>query len=613
MEDIVPAPLLIFYNISKKNMKYSDLMCKWLKQLGYTHCFYLAGGNIMHLLESASRHFTCVPTVHEVAAGVAAEYLNETSSDKKAFVLVTAGPGLTNVMTAIGGAFLEGRELLVVGGQVKTSDLSHGDVRQRGIQEIDGVAITKPITKESVRLDKPAGFSKFSHYVNASSSPRKGPVFIEMPLDVQGAIVDEAHLTNAVSPIASHPLEELLSISDSELNKISALINGAKRPMILIGGGVDRSHIDSIENLLSSHSIPIVTTWNAADRVDSRNPLYFGRPNTWGMRYSNILLQQSDLLIAVGTRLGMQQTGFNWQEFIPNGKIVQVDCDLAELNKGHPTIDIKVHADANHFLLSILKLDLGSHSEWLDFCTEVKTALPLVEDCNNTDENYISPYYFHEKLSSICTPDDIIIPCSSGSAFTVTYQSFLQKKGQVIISDKSLASMGYGLSGAIGAAISASPKRTILIEGDGGFAQNLQEIGTAAINKLNLKIFIFDDNGYASIRMTQSNYFGGKYLGCDTKTGLGLPDWEKIFSVYDVPCLRLEKDFTNNSNFTKLFESDSISAFIVPIDPKQTYFPKITSRVTENGSMESNPIHIMTPELPTDIMSNVSKFLKSKE
>jgi acetolactate synthase-1/2/3 large subunit len=201
------------------------------------------------------------------------------------------------------------------------------------------------------------------------------------------------------------------------------------------------------------------------------------------------------------------------------------------------------------------------------------------------------------RLETQTTPDDLIIPCSSGSAFTLSMQLYKQKLGQRVLTNKSLASMGYGLSGAIGAAIAGKPRRTILIEGDGGFAQNMQELGTVSINRLNLKMFIFDDQGHASIRMTQRSYFGGKYLGCDTSSGLGLPIWDKLFGAWDLPVMRLPLDFTKDAEFQARMAEEGPCAFIVPIDPEQTYFPKISSRITESGSMESNPIDRMSPEI----------------
>lgn len=585
-------------------MKYSDQITDWLTQLGYTHCFYVGGGNIMHLIESFSRKLECIPVIHEVAAAIATEYFNEASNDKKAVALVTAGPGLTNAVTGIAAAYLESRELLIIGGQVKTSDLSRGRLRQRGIQEIDGVSIVKPITVRSELIDNVIDFEAFTNIINHPEESRKGPVFLEMPIDIQAREVNFS-----VLPKENLSRVDLPLVSQSDFKKILNKIKSSERPCILLGGGVSRPTTHKLKSALASLSIPLATTWNAADRISSDQLNYIGRPNTWGQRSANLIIQQSDLLIAIGTRLGMQQTGFNWQEFIPNGDIIQVEIDQAELDKGHPKVAIPILGDANEFLERLVEQSLGHYSEWLSYAQEIRSTIPLIEPINKTGDDYISPYLFVDKLSKLCLDNDIVIPCSSGGAFTVMMQIFQQKADQIIITDKGLASMGYGLSGAIGASVAQPNRRVILVEGDGGFSQNIQEIGTVAINNLNLKIFIFDDSGYASIRATQRNYFGGRYVGCDRNTGLGLPDWEKLFSAWNLPVLRINKEFTNNSDFIYMFESSCPAVFIVSIDPEQTYFPKITSRITENGSMVSNPLHLMTPDLPKHQFPIVSKYI----
>lgn len=585
--------------------KYSDLLAEWLVELGYTHCFFVAGGNIMHLLESCSHHLTCIPVVHEVAAGIAAEYFNEVHLGSKAFALVTAGPGLTNIVTALGGAFLESRELLVIGGQVKVADLSRGHVRQRGIQEIDGVAIARPITERSVLLESNVDRAAFAQLTRSGLNGRSGPVFLEVPLDIQGAKVDEAALSTPLPPFAPN----FGTPSASDLTAISTKLAHAKRPVLLLGAGISRETAAALLPQLSALKVPLMVTWNAMDRVPADHPLYFGRPNTWGQRYSNILMQQADLLIALGTRLSLQQTGFNWQQFIPAGEVIHVDCDPTELAKGHPTTALALCADANAVLKHLVTTPPPETSEWLAFCRQVKADLPLVEPVNNTGPGFLSPYVFAEHLSTLATGEDIVIPCSSGSAFTVMMQTFAQKSGQRIVTNKGLASMGYGLSGAIGAAFAGRPRRTILVEGDGGFIQNLQELGTVAANKLNLKIFLFDDNGYASIRMTQKNYFGGKYVGCDTATGLGIPKWDHLFAAYDIPVQRIGPGYQADPAFLAAFNAPGPAAFLVHIDPEQTYFPKISSRVTASGSMESNPLHQMTPDLDEATTRKVLRFL----
>lgn len=572
-------------------MKYSDQLAAWLKAAGYTHYFYVGGGNIMHLTESLDRYLTGVPVVHEVAAGIAAEYFNEVAQPAKALALVTAGPGLTNIVTAIAGAFLESRELLVIGGQVKTADLANGQVRSRGIQEIDGVALVQSATKLSYRFMAPIPADEFAAKIAVSWTPRKGPVFLEIPLDVQAATVDEA-------AFAALPPPDLPLVSEDMLDRVRGLYDGAERPVVLIGGGVSYAAMRHLRERFIERGVPVMTTYNGADRFDGDDPIYLGRPNTWGQRSANIILQRADLIVAIGTRLGLQQTGFNWQEFGRDAVIVQVEIDETELKKGHPRVDHGIAADADDFVARLVAGPLERKDAWLEAARHIRQAIPRVENVNRTGPGYISPYDFIVSLEPLTRADDLIIPCSSGSAFTLSMQLYKQKIGQRILTDKSLASMGYGLSGAIGAAIaSGGARRTILIEGDGGFAQNLQELGTLGVNACDLKIFIFHDQGHASIRMTQRSYFDGKYLGCDRPSGLGLPDWERVFAAWDIPVMMLEPGFDRSPTFLERMDAKGPSAFVVPIDPEQTYFPKITSRITDSGSMESNPIDRMSPEI----------------
>ena len=584
--------------------KYADVVADWLVELGYTHCFFLAGGNSMHLLDACRTRFTCVATVHEVAAGVAAEYYNESGGDGRAFVLVTAGPGLTNIITAMAGAFTESRELLVLGGQVKSSDLATDGLRQRGIQEVDGVALTSPVTVVSRRIERPLGRREFEEMVLRGRGPRPGPVFLEFCLDAQGAPVDGDDLDDGRGRVTPLP-----AVRAPQFAAIQELLFRAKRPIVLLGGGVSRTAASEVVPRLVELGVPLMTTYNGADRVDSRAPTYLGRPNTWGMRSANVLIQQADLVLALGTRLGLQQTGFNWQAFAPLATLVQVDIDARELVKGHPHVDLALPADADDVLRRLsdgAPLDVGA---WLDFARGVRQRLPLVEQVNSHAAGYVDPYAFYRDLSAVCLPSDAVIPCSSGGAFTVFYQSFLQRAGQVIISNKSLASMGYGLAGSVGAALAHPGRRTVHIEGDGSFAQNLQELGTVAINHLPVKTFLFSNEGYASIRMTQRNYFGGSYLGCDTSTGLGFPDWPLVAAAYGIPCLVLSPGWDEDQAFRELFDAPGPALFVVPIDPEQSYYPKISSRVTADGSMESNPLHLYTPDLPPDVHAAVMPHL----
>ena len=568
----------------------------------------------MHLLNAARTTMICKPFVHEVAAGIAAEYHNETLQDPsygKAFVMVTAGPGLTNLITAIAGAYLESRELLILGGQSKTADLSTNGLRQRGIQEVNGVALAKPIAVLSEILLQTWDKQKFVNAVQQGCSDRYGPVFLEFPLDIQATPVDESSLsedTSVIYPPQINPI--FVETATQATEQLAEKIRLAQRPILLIGGGVTRATAKAVLPQLRICQVPTMTTWNACDRLGADEEFYFGRPNTWGQRSANIIFQQADLVIALGTRLGLQQTGFNWQEFAPLAELVQVEIDETELTKGHPKVDLAIQGDANTLLKALVNQDLGNHRQWLKFAQQVKDSIPISEPINVTGQvGHFNSYEFVIWLSKQCVSTDVIIPCSSGGASTVMLQAFSQKVGQTIVNNKGLASMGYGLSGAIGACLANPDRRVILVEGDGGFCQNLQELATVRSNNLNLKIFIFSNEGYASIRMTQRNYFDGAYLGCDTQTGLGFPNWGKLMEAYEIDFVELEPLNPNSEAFDRAWKSDQPTCFVVNLDPEQTYFPKISSYVTPEGSMRSNPLHRMSPDLENGLEQKVMPYL----
>ena len=588
----------------EQHQKHADQVVSWLAELGYTHCFFVAGGNIMHLLDGVRRKMCCIPFVHEVSAAIAVEYFNESNGRERAFALVTAGPGVSNVITAMSGAWLESRELLVIAGQVKSTDLATNGIRQRGIQEIDGVGLTKAISKESIQVRTPIAKTKFFQSVLLGRQGRPGPVFIEFCLDAQGA----PPLPNGKDFL----LKDQVSANDELKQIVDAIgekLRFARRPILLLGGGISRAVTNSVRSELQGLTVPIMTTWNAADRVDSRNANYFGRPNTWGQRSANLLLAQADVIIALGTRLGLQQTGFNWQEFGKNAFIVHVDIDPAELGKGHPNTHASYCVDANPVLTGLLKEDLPDYEEWMSYSRKVRTLLPLNDSTNSTSVGFVSTQRFFEQISQIAMEQDILIPCSSGGANSVAMQMISQKSGQIIVTNKGLASMGYGLAGAIGASLAHQGTRTMLFEGDGGFAQNLQELATVAVNNLPIKVFIFANNGYGSIRMTQKNYFGGAYLGCDTETGLGFPDWTTLFKSFGINSMVIDADWVDNEEVQQSLNNDQPCGFIVPTDPLQTYWPKIQSRVIAGGGMESNPLYAMSPDLESSLLDQVSVYL----
>lgn len=566
----------------------------------------------MHLLNSVRTRMRCIPVVHEVAAGIATEYYNATrpAGAGRAFALVTAGPGVTNIVTAMAGAYLESRELLVVAGQVKSSDLSDHSIRQRGIQEVDACALTAPVTKATIQIREPITRDSLLQVVRTSAEARQGPAFIDFCLDAQSASpVGEGPARNG--PLTK---DAYSNCSPEDLEVVFGYLRKARRPVFLLGGGVSRALAAEVVPRLEQLGVPIATTWNALDRIPADSPVYAGRPDTWGMRWANLFIQQADLVIAVGARLSLQQTGFNWQRFAPLADVVHVDIDSGELAKVHPAKKLKIQCSAEAFLTELLRTFTVAPdwSEWRAFAGLLQSILPLDDPENYTAPGYMSPYRFVDDLSAYLDARDIVIPCSSGGASTVLMQAFQQKRGQVVVNNKALASMGYGLLGAIGAACANRSRRVILVEGDGGFAQNIQELGTVGSQQLAIKMFVYENRGYASIRMTQKNYFDGAYVGCDEETGVGFPDWQILAEAFGVPVLRLDAEVgLQHPDVVALMSTNGPALFVVPVDPEQTYFPKISSRITPSGDMESSPLHLMSPPLAPGTARVVMPYLEN--
>lgn len=590
------------------DLKYSDLMGEWLLAMGYTHCFMVAGGGCMHLINGFRKHFVCVPVVHEVAAGIAAEHFNECSQTGKAFALVTTGPGLTNIITAIAGCYVERRELLVIAGQVKSSDLAVPPLRQRGIQETDGMGITTAITVCNAQIRNPVPLSEFQSIVRRSILPHPGPVMIEVCLDAQGAPVNRSLLEDTVID------REAPKVSAAETVAIHALVDEirqARRPILLLGGLVARETVWDRLKRLEELGIPVMTTTSAVDRIPTSSGIFAGRPGTWGgQRAANMLIAQADVVVAIGAQLDLQQTGFNWREFTPQARLYQVyPCDT-ELAKGHPLLTRGFNANPDRFFEGLLSgLVWQDSAGWSDYVHEVRRIVPVLEPANRNREKYVCPFRFMNNLSRSTRPSDVLAVSSSGGSFTGALQVYEVAAHQYVTTSPAFASMGYGLSTAIGAGLARPGSRVILVEGDGGFAQNLQELALVRIHNLPVKIFILANEGYGSIRATQRKFFGGAYVGCDQETGLGFPDWLKLFEAYNIEARWLEPSEIHPFSLDRMLESEEPGAWIVPVDPEQTNWPAVSSRILPDGKMESNPLYQMVPDLDASTMEMIGKYL----
>lgn len=569
----------------------------------------------MHLIESFSTEFRMVPVIHEVAAVIATDYFNEYNSnlDSKAFALVTVGPGITNTITGIASSFVDSRELLVIAGQVKSTDLKLTSERSFGVQEIDGISLVKPVTKFARRIKSPIRERDFLNAISSSWLGRKGPVVLEICLDIQGAEVDKLNYEfqeNSTNLVADNEVIRRAIIRFHEV------LRDANRPLLLIGGGVSRRFTKDLDTFAQEHMLPVATTWNGADRVHSNHDFYAGRSNLYGQRWSNIIIQQADLILAMGTSLGLQQTGFNRKEFAPLAKIVHFDLE-SSLETRDNSFDLEtIKTDLNLFLPELFRSDLTNQPspmkiEWISFIRRIREMYPVIEK-QTFLPNKINPFKFIYELSKKSNEKIAVVSCSSGGTYTSLMQTFQNQKDQVLLSSRGLGSMGFGLAGAIGVAM-ASAKIVWLFDGDGGFAQNYQELGTVVANSLPIKIIIFSNNGYGSIRSTQKKYFKRNYIGCDPLTGVVLPKLEVLAKSYGIIYNLVENLFDYNNLDIGMFFDQKTRIIEVKISSEQQYLPKINSTLKENGEMESNPLHLMFPEISETDLTYTFKYFAENE
>lgn len=563
----------------------------------------------MHLLDGFRSRFKCIPVVHEMSAGVCAEHFNQCCRDgRRAFALVTTGPGITNIVTSVAGCYVEHRELLVIAGQVKSTDLLSYPQRQRGVQEIDGKSICGPISVHCERLDVPISRLEFTSLVQRSWAPHPGPVVLEICLDVQGAAVDPVVLSGG--PPSSAP--SVLEPRSQDMDAIAERIGRAHRPILLLGGLVTREAAWKALPFLERLDLPVATTTSAIDRVPSRSRVFAGRPGTWGgQRAGNLILAQADFVLALGAQLDLQQTGFNCEGYVPQAELVHVFPSQAELDRAGPPASMKILATPDRVLSALIPgLRWEDRANWADYVRDIRQLVPPLESGNASRPGYVNSFAFFGHLSRAAAPSDILAMCSSGGTFTGALQNYDIAPGQMATTSAAHASMGYGLATAIGAAFGSKGLRVILTEGEGGFSQNLQELATLKRHSLPVKLFLMENGGYASIRATQRKFFNGAYLGCDPETGLEFPDWETLFRAYGIPCRFLNEDEANEGSIRKLLDQcPGPEAWIVRVDPEQPNWPAVATRLSSDGSMTSSPLYDMLPALAPSLLQRVGRYL----
>lgn len=586
-------------------IKVSDYLIKCLEKTGAKHMFMIPGGGAMHLNDSLgrSKKIQYICTQHEQAAAIAAEAYARVNN-KIGLLMVTTGPGGTNALTGIAGAYLESTPVFVVSGQVKRADMIHtAGLRQQGMQELDIISMVKPITKYCALVDEPQLIRyHIERALYEATSGRKGPVWLDIPLDVQATMVEEETLVGYIPP----DFMPEKNLERSILQIIDAL-NKSKRPVLLAGNGIRLADaVSEFEKLIEVLNIPVLTTWNGIDLIEEENPLYYGRPGGLGHRYANFMQQNSDFFFSLGARLNLLQTGYNFDGFAKDALKVMVDIDSAELIKTNVRPDIAVCADAGKVIRELLKnrdlIRRKERREWFAYGDRMKKKYPLVQGAYWKQPEFVNPYCLIETISKYMGKNDIYVSGSSGSCIDISMQTFRVKKGQRVFCTKGLASMGYGLPSAVGACLASGGRKTVGVNGDGGFVMNIQELETIRRLKLPIKIFVLYNKGYGAIKATQTNIFEGHLVACDETSGLSLPDVAEIAKAYGLKT-EVIKNMVELDEKVKAvldYEGAVIAEVWTPIGV--TASPKQVSYKREDGQMESLPLEFMTPLLSDEEM-----------
>lgn len=583
-------------------MKVAEYMANFFVKNGVEHCFLITGGGAMHL-DDAFTHkegLKCVFNHHEQACAIAAEgYMRY--SGKLPLVCVTSGPGGTNALTGVLGAWLDSIPMFVVSGQVKRITTVHATdakVRQIGDQEFNITDCVAPMTKYAKFIDDA---NEIAYHLEKAlylcKTGRGGPVWLDIPLDIQAAVIDTDELVH----FKKDEETENVIYDKGNTARILEQIKKAKRPVILAGTGIRLAGArDEFIKLVDKLGIPVVTAWNAHDIIWDEHPLYAGRPGTIGTRGGNFVVQNCDLLISLGCRLNIRQISYNYNDFSKDAYKIIVDIDGEELKKHTIHPDLPIHADVKDVIHSLLESTYEGgneeHKKWVAWCRKTDARYPAALPEYYSKQSPVNPYVFMRKLFENLDEDETVVT-GNGSACVVSFQAGIIKKGTRLFTNSGCATMGYGVPSALGVSFAKCGRRVICLDGDGSIQMNLQELQTIVYNNANIKIFVLNNDGYHSMRQTQSNLFKGALAGVNKENGVSFPDMEKIAYAYGIPYLRINHVDLIDETVRQAIESQGPTICEVILDKEQFFAPKLSSKVLPDGKIVSPAIDDLSPFL----------------
>ncbi|HEU4721325.1 MAG TPA: thiamine pyrophosphate-binding protein [Gemmatimonadaceae bacterium] len=595
-------------------IRLADYVASSLVAHGISDVFLVTGGGAMHLNDAIGRcaGLRYVACHHEQACSMAAQSYFRVSN-RLAAVNVTTGPGGTNAITGVFGGWVDSLGMVVVSGQMKWETLVRSTdlpLRQLGDQEVDIVKLVEPITKYAVMVTDPQSIRyHLEKAIHLARSGRPGPVWLDIPMNVQGTMIDPDALAG-YDPAEPPAAGERRPLRGDELQPSCAAIldrlASAERPVIYAGSGVRFAGAErELLEVAERFDVPVVTNFNAHDLIASDHPLFAGRPGTIGDRAGNFTVQNADFVLVIGARLNIRQISYAWESFARHAFVAMVDVDWAELEK--PTIHpaLKLHADAGDVLRALLAaraphVDASARSAWVAWCRERRERYPVVPPSYWTASgNGVNPYVFGDALFEQLKEDDVVVT-GDATACVTTFQSAQLKAGQRLFSDSGCAPMGFDLPAAVGAAAARPGQRVICIAGDGSIMMNLQELQTIKGYGMPVKLFLYNNRGYHSIRQTQRNFFPGNPVGYDPESGVTFPNFERIAYGFDLEYRRCASHEEVREAIAWTLARDGAALCEVMLDESIPFMPKTSSKRLPDGRMVTAPLEDMAPFLPRD-------------
>jgi acetolactate synthase-1/2/3 large subunit len=580
-------------------VKLSDYVADFVARQDIHHVFMVPGGGAMHLNDSFCRQGTleCVFNLHEQASAMGAETYAKVAGGLGC-ALVTTGPGGTNAITGLAGAWLDSTPVLFISGQAKRPDLKgETGVRQMGLQEVDIVSVVRPLTKYVITVMDPAAIRRIlEEAVWTARTGRPGPVWVDIPLDVQGATIDPASL----APF-NPPAPEGAGRLDGAAGRVLSALARAERPILLVGNGVRLAGAArEMDALVDALQLPTLATWLSVDLFGWDDPFFIGRPGSVAARGANFALQNADFLLIVGSRMDFTITGYAPERLARGAVKAMVDIDPAEIGKLAAYIDIPIEADAGDFLKTVLSAlptyPRPNWSAWNERCQDWKTKYPVVLPEHRAPDQKVSVYAFADVFSEILPDDQLIVSGSSGAGIEIFQHALRMRRGQRLLHTTALGSMGYGLPAAIGACLAAGIRETVCVDGDGGFQFNIQELETVRRLKLPIKFFILSNEGYSSIRTSQIRWFG-RLSGADASSGLTLPNLGKVARAFGLNFARIEDQTNLATDVRAVLDREGPVVCEVVTIPDEQRIPSMSSAQRPDGSLFSKPIEDLWPFL----------------